>query len=136
MFLLSEIEKNNTQASNRSDKFFPLYSSGNERGLPRLDLINTQFEKMFFDVDKKVNKIVLNENIFNDDFDKFNEKIQDRIIRDIYDKDFHAIPIKQGGNTLSLDQNQDYMLAKVIRRNKKYDKNIGKIYRKMYFLYF
>ncbi len=136
MFLLSEKEKNKTQASNRSDKFFPLYSSGNERGHPRLDLINTQFEKMFFDVDKKVNKIVLNEKILIDDFDKFNEKIQDRIIRDIYDKDFQAIPVKQGENISSLNQNQDYILAKVISRNKKYEKNIDRIFRKMYFYIF
>jgi hypothetical protein len=136
VFLLSEKEKNKTQASNRSDKFFPLYSSGNERGHPRLDLINTQFEKMFFDVDKKVNKIVLNEKILIDDFDKFNEKIQDRIIRDIYDKDFQAIPVKQGENISSLNQNQDYILAKVISRNKKYEKNIDRIFRKMYFYIF
>jgi len=107
-----------------------LYSSGNERGHPRLDLINTRFEKMFFEVDKKVRKKVLNENILNDDFDKFNEKIQDRILRQIHDKDFQAIPIKYDSDNLEYDETHQYMIAKVMKKNLKYDKNIGRMFRK------
>lgn len=108
-----------------------MYSSGNDKGLPRLDLINTKFEKMFFDVDKKVSKIVLNENIVNEDFNKFNDQIQDRIIRDIYDQDFQASIIKKNQNALEFNQSHQYVLSKVMRRNKKYDKNIGKIFQKV-----
>jgi hypothetical protein len=84
-----------------------------------------------FDVNNKVYNVILNENIFDDDFKKFNEKIQDRIIRDIYDKDFCAAPIKYSENYLKYDQNQEYMLAKVMKRNKDFDKNIGKIFQKV-----
>lgn len=128
---MSETERKNTLASNNSDRFFPLFPSGNDRGYPRLDLMNTKFEKMFFDVEKKVNNVVLNENIFNDDFDKFNVKIQDKIIREIYDKNFQAIPIKQASSSLDFDMSKQYMIAKVVRRNDKFNKNIKKIYKNM-----
>ncbi len=85
---------------------------------------------MFFEVDKKVRKKVLNENILNDDFDKFNEKIQDRILRQIHDKDFKAIPIKYDSDNLEYDETHQYMIAKVMKKNLKYDKNIGRMFRK------
>jgi len=128
---LSEKANYKTRKSLEEDKFIPLYSSGADKGYPRLDLINKRFEQMFFDVDKKVGNRVLNENIIYDDFDKFNENMQDEIMRDIYDKNFSAKPMRNPGDDLDVKKKKEYFISKISRRNKKYDKKINKIYQKM-----
>jgi len=108
-----------------------LLSSDQDRGFPRIDLINKQFERMYFDVEKKVGNKVLNENILNDNFDNFNSKLQDKIIRKGYEKQFSAIPMRNPGDDLEPNQKHDYYIAKMANRNENYDKKVNDIYQKM-----
>ncbi len=94
-----------------------MYLSGNSREYPRLDLTNYIFEKMFFEVDKKVSDKKIKENIGYCDFDKFNTNIKDSLIKDIYDKHFTPLAVGDLGKNLQPKDSRRFFTSEIVKKN-------------------
>lgn len=126
VFLLSESTNNSNGRSRYKKKFHPLHDLGIERGLPRSDLIDLKYEKMFFSAYDNVNRYIIKENIAKDEFKDFNVKVQDQIFRDIHDNNYIANQIRYGGDNIEEKQTRKYYLSKALNRNDKYEHKVEK----------
>ena len=93
-------------------------------GHQREDMLDSLYRRMFFNVDKKINNKIVKTNIIEDDFNDFNKKIQDRIIREIYDKDcINKNPIQN--LVIEKNKNSEIKSLKIKERNLNYNDKIN-----------
>ncbi len=90
---------------------------------------------MYFEVDNKIRDYIVKENIAKDEFNYFNHIIQDKILRDIHDKDYVANPLKLDGDDLTKDQKHEFYMNRVFHRNHKYQNKVNRMKDKLYYYF-
>ena len=110
-----------------NNTFHPMFEFGIEKDIPRLDMISSNYDRLFFDAKQNAKKLIINKNIVKDDFDNFNKKIQDNILRDLHNNDFISTANRSSGINLMEKQKNEYFINKIKNKNCNYETRVNEI---------